>query len=643
MNPDKDKTLEEFLKNLKKTFNITCLFSKEHPLFLKAIADFKKTIEPAFMFLNPIKIGVTPDSFIIEKKYFSGELPYGQMARMFHLRRIQDIEISREASVEELAVLFQALAMHPKDIIANGGMKRVFALSNVTHILIEELDYSQLLKGSGEECKDVWMYLLREAVERDDPAKVDALADNFDKMVQQFHLSEILENEELKENIHKFIAYLKAKGKDKFSLCAKGMATSILKERNMPQEIDLDKIKVFFEDLTDKDFAEILGNGLSTEQGFDPLSFNLFSKILGEEKHKNIALLTAKSLQSQPFKDRGRLSKNIEKLFSGPASSGSSQIYKGMLSSLLNDISSQESRVFEPKLVYRNYHFILLNLFSEERDRERLKLILEKLTAELDKVIQQKDLEYLAFLLEAIRAKRVQPEKGSIEAFDGLEKKIYNFIEQDVCQGQAALNLEPFLDKMQASSLGIDFYLRSIFEEDKLNTALLKLFLRFFPAELPVFQKKLEQKLSDMEFMDRLFTSLIPINDNRVLEVLKYVYSLANNFVKVEVLKTMQKLSLRDSEFLLAILRGEEFSLKKEALIALVKDEQTRQVALEGLFNIPSPWGTKNNIILENIIVVEEAGLKMAGDYLIPISKKPFFWNGNIRREALRVLKKWAK
>jgi len=40
---------------------------------------------------------------------------------------------------------------------------------------------------------------------------------------------------------------------------------------------------------------------------------------------------------------------------------------------------------------------------------------------------------------------------------------------------------------------------------------------------------------------------------------------------------------------------------------------------------------------------VEETGLKEARDYLVAISKKHFFWNRDIRKEALRVLKKWAQ
>jgi hypothetical protein len=642
MNPDKDKTLEEFLKNLKKTFNITCLFSKEHPLFIKAIEDFKKTLDPAFVLINPIKIGVTPDSFVIEGKYFSGDLIYGEMAKMFHLRRIQNIQISEGITVAELATLFQVLAMHHKEIMANGGIKRIFSTAHATHIAVEELDYSQLLKGSGAECKDVWMYLLKEAVDREDAVKVETLADNFDKMVQHFHLNEILENEELKENIHQFITYLRAKGKDKFSLCAKGMATAILKEKNIPKELDIDKIRVFFEGLTDKDFADILGQGLSTDQGFNPLSFALFSKILNEEKHRNIAALTAKSLESQPFKDRDKLAKNMEKLFSDSATSAVSKVYQSTLSSILNDISFKDTRVFDPALTYRNYHFLLLNLFSEEENRERLSLILEKLNSELDKIIQNKDLEFLMFLIEGIRKKRTQ-DPALADLFDGLEKKIYNFIEQDICEQKITSGLEFFLDNMHASTLGLDFYLRSIFSEDKLNPNLMKLFLKFFPDQLDIFKQLLDQELNDIEFLERLFESLTDINEPSVLEILKYIYPLVNNFVKVEVLKTMQKFTIHDTEFLLAILRGGEFSLKKEALITLMKDEEARQKVTQALFNIRSHWGTKNNIILENIIVVEDAGFKAARDYLVAISKRHFFWNNNIRKEALRILKKWTR
>ncbi len=68
---------------------------------------------------------------------------------------------------------------------------------------------------------------------------------------------------------------------------------------------------------------------------------------------------------------------------------------------------------------------------------------------------------------------------------------------------------------------------------------------------------------------------------------------------------------------------------------------ETRKIALDNLLYIPSPWGKKNKLIMENIMVIEEIELKEAEDYLVTLSKRRFFWNRNLRKKASGVLEKW--
>lgn len=638
---DKDQALEEFFKNFKKTLNITCLFSKDHPSFVKAVGDFKNTIDATFNFLSPLKIGVTPDSFLVETKYFSGSLLHEELAKMLHLRRVKTIEIKPGVSVEELVVFFHQISMHPKEIMAGGGMSNILSKAKATHILTEELDYSQLLKGSGTEYKDIWAYLLQEAVEKDDQLKVDALADNFDKIVQHFRIKDLLENEKLKENIHRFIVYLKDKGKDKFLQCAKEMASGILKEKEMLQKADIEKIRIFFKDLSEADFADILSQDLLTDEGFDHLSFSLFSKILDEEKHKNIAKQTAKNLQSKSFRDNQRITKNIQKLFFACESSVVSQVYQNALSSFLSNISFDNLIAFDRELIHINYDSVLLNLFNEEKNQERLITILEKITVELDWLVRKRDLGYLKSLLEVIDKKRLQ-DSSTADLFDGLENLIYNLLEDVICEQESVEDFQYFIDAMKKSTLGLDLYLGKIFNENKVNANRLKLFLKFFSGELPVFYQNLEKKAQDMESLIRIIESLSAVSHPQAMDILKHIYSFANNFIKIEVLQAMQRFSRYDEEFLFSILENADITLKKGALLILNKEERLRRKALEKLFAIKSPWGTKNSFIMENILVVEETGLKEAKDYLVAISKKHFFWNRDIKKEALRVLKRWA-
>ena len=103
----------------------------------------------------------------------------------------------------------------------------------------------------------------------------------------------------------------------------------------------------------------------------------------------------------------------------------------------------------------------------------------------------------------------------------------------------------------------------------------------------------------------------------------------------------MQKLSRYDNEFLFTILEEGDFFLKRQAFVILAKDELTRRTALERLFAIPSLFGRKNKLIIENIKVVEDIGLKEVESYLVSLNRRHFFWNKNVRARAKELLENW--
>jgi len=74
----------------------------------------------------------------------------------------------------------------------------------------------------------------------------------------------------------------------------------------------------------------------------------------------------------------------------------------------------------------------------------------------------------------------------------------------------------------------------------------------------------------------------------------------------------------------------------------LSRDKESREQALAKLLGAGRQWGKQNQILLENIIAVEEAGLKDAARYLVELDKKIYFWNWKIKKKISAVLKKWA-
>jgi hypothetical protein len=73
----------------------------------------------------------------------------------------------------------------------------------------------------------------------------------------------------------------------------------------------------------------------------------------------------------------------------------------------------------------------------------------------------------------------------------------------------------------------------------------------------------------------------------------------------------------------------------------LLRDNVTKQKAIDSLLGLTSPWGIRNQVILENIMIIDELNVNEARGYLVSFSKKRFFWNRQLRNKALEVLEKW--
>lgn len=107
------------------------------------------------------------------------------------------------------------------------------------------------------------------------------------------------------------------------------------------------------------------------------------------------------------------------------------------------------------------------------------------------------------------------------------------------------------------------------------------------------------------------------------------------------MLQAMQHLTEYDTKFLLPILREKDLRLKTEAFVILIKDKDNQDHILKTLFSIPSPFGIKNKLLMENIKIVEQKKVKEAIPHIISLSKRKNFWNKKLRANAKRVLEMW--
>lgn len=638
---NKEESLEDFLKGLRITLNYIFLYSKEHRSFIKSVGELKKKIDVLLGFLNPVEVSFSPDSLLIDGTVYKKALLHKELAKMFHLRKIKSIKIKEGITEDELVLFLDKMTLPPKEIWKMGGLSSVLSKTETLHFSVEDLDYSGLLKNEGEEIKDIWSYLLQDAVEKENVQKVYELADNFEKNIGKFKASNFIEDEELNRNLHKFLSFLRDKDKDRFSRCSTAILKFILRDKGVYQKGQLDKIRMFFQHLGEDDFANALWDAIATDDRFDGYSFELFSQLVAKEKHERIASYLTKNVdKSKSLGINPRIRKRIRELFSVSEKTFVSEIYRRALFSLAQDDFSRQGFSFDRKLLENNFRFVLLNLLAEEKSSGGLTLIVERLLKQWDEIIAEQDLEYIKSLAEVLRKKRTDKLSPS-QPLEQMDKHFSNFIENMIWEKEIPRDFEYFLDNLEESSLGPDVYLEGIFSENKINPHILKLFFKFFPDKIQNFYDNLEKRHSDIEFLANIINNLKLIDYGLTIQILKHIFSISNDVAKIEVLKAMRELPEYDKEFIFSVLKEGNNFLRKEALLVLSKDEDSKKKAMEMMFCVSNPWGKKNNFLLENILIVEELDLRWASSYLIALSKRPFFWNRSLRDKSKELLERW--
>lgn len=634
---DKEEALNEFLKGLRIVLNNASAYNKEHPYFVKSVEIFKQKTDALFGFLNPIKVGFTPDSLFIDGKFLTKLQLYLELASIFHVRKIKNLEIRQGVSLDALVDFLSLVAQPPREILKQGGIQNILEKGKSAHLAVELLDYSQLLKDVGEESKNVWTYLFKNAVTNEDAEQVNEFADNFSGIIGKFRAKDLIEDQKVWESINNFIFYVKVKQSAKFGHCAKSLIKYILREKSISQDEKINKLKEFFQNMEKDDLGDLLFDEILKEEEFDYSGFQIFSRLVSEDTHKQMVPKLVNRIRAEGLNNNPKIRKKIRELFSGIDLSHISVFYRDALYSFIDSDFLESGFSFEPKQVEINYYYILLNLVAEENDRHKLELIAKSLSKEFYNLAKDRKLKHLTTLLEVLDRKlKEDPSLGNV--LEEIKKSATVFIENLAFEKASVSGLENLIESLHRSYLGFDYYCEKMFKEGIVNPYVLRLFLKFFSDDLVVFYKYLENRHADLDFIEKVVKALSAVDYPLSLEILKNIFYFSNQIIKVEVLKTMYNLSQEDNDFLLSVLQEGGLLLKKESMRILNKNDDSRKKALDKLFLIPSPWGKKNKVLVENIIVAEDLGVVEAKDYLVSFSKKPFFWNRNLRRKAREAL-----
>ena len=637
---EKNKTYDDFLKSLRIALTNTSMYFKEHPLFVKSVDSLKKNINTLLLSIDPLRIGITPDSLLFGKDCLKEARLHEEVATFYHQRKVKVITFKKGLNNEELILFLVSVNLSPKEILLKGGLDSILKEARLKYITVEDLDYSQLLKDEGAEYSDIWLFLLRKSLKQGNSNKIDALTNDFKKMLKKLRIEDLVGNKGVKESMGQLFSYLKDKDAGKFSQCSKELTKSVLENGDQLDDGQVDKFKNLLKDMAAKDMSNVLLEQLQGGDKVDPLSLNLFSKLIGRDKHKGVAaFLTEKVQKEEQLKNDPKVISGIRELVSSPDfSSHETKIYYDNLSAILENITLGGGLRFNRGQVVENYRFILLNIFVLELSPERLESVTTVLLPEIDKALKANDLKYLESFKKALAKKEETVDFKS--TFPGVNKEISAFAEKAIFNEDYSLDLGFLTDMVNSNSIEASFYLDKIFKERKISPAILKLFFKLFPDLLFFFCAELDKKTSDFRFVEEIMKNLTMTEPSLSLEVLKHIFSSANDFVKIKVLENMAELHLDGQGFLFSIIDEGGILQRKRVLSLLVRSPALRSKIAPMLLAIPNPFGLKGKIIEQNLNLVDEVPFPEAKPYLTALSKYRFFWNRKIRIKANEILKK---
>jgi hypothetical protein len=640
--PDKDRLIKGFLKCLKVTFKTASIYKLDHPAFHQAVTELMEKLETLFELVSPLSIGFSPNSLFIDGRFWEDERTYIDLGQLFHLRKIKGLVIHHGITLDELTRFAARITLPLTQFIKEGGALNMLKRDQIGHMELDLLNYSQLLRGEGEEIKDIWPYLLMEAVEEDDHEKLDLMAESFEKVVGKFNTEDLVQNEELQKNFLKFFKYLRESSEERYRACAKDLLKSILNGKKTTPENKFESLKLLISDLSDEDIASTLWEEIIGSERFDSLSFGIFSKLISKERQKKISTSLRDLFQTDdPANRRADVEKKLRALLNGTSSQMISELYRQTLTNLLTEINFEKKMEFDRHELEINYRYVLLSLLAKATTGGQAGKSLERISEEWERIAQDKDIDYLTCLLDALLNRA--SELCDDPAYQKVKRLLSDLVENLALQGESSSGLDGLVTGLKESIFEPVVYLDAIFKARTVTATAMRAYLTFFGGALADFRARLKQYSSASDLLVKIAGALRSVDTPLSLAVLNDIYAAGDAAVKVRALQAMQGLTECDEPFLFSVLNARDMRLKAEALVLVARHPRARHVALSKLLYLQSPYGMRNRTLIRNIRMIEGKDMRDAREFLETLGKRREFWYRKVRQEALRVLEKWRE
>jgi HEAT repeats len=146
MSPEQALSLTEFARAAKGAARAVTLYPGTHPAIQASLGRVVST-SAKLASTGDVTLTVHPDRLVIEgRTAIKPDLAIEELAGLLHSKMIGTLRIERDADVADWLAFLVMVAKNPEELIAEGGITKVWQLTGRAHFEIKEIDYAEVLR-----------------------------------------------------------------------------------------------------------------------------------------------------------------------------------------------------------------------------------------------------------------------------------------------------------------------------------------------------------------------------------------------------------------------------------------------------------------------------------------------------------------
>ena len=173
MPPAESAALAEFARSCKAAARSVSLYPATHPAIqgaLSRVVSASRRLTHA----GSVTMAVLPDALVIDGRAAVRPDPsIAELADLLHDRLIGELRIASDADATDWRTLLLLLSRTAEELIADGGIGKLWAASGQFHFEIREIDYAEVLRERGGGDAAAWERIVEFCLQGDDSAVVD--------------------------------------------------------------------------------------------------------------------------------------------------------------------------------------------------------------------------------------------------------------------------------------------------------------------------------------------------------------------------------------------------------------------------------------------------------------------------------------